>query len=121
MENRFSTSHLGTQPIRVLQHNIASRFENTNPEFIELAKATIANQGLQNGLGYYINEFAIMDKVDGHTQTPFVNLNQKKIYIHETFMSYVWCISYSLYVLFDEEIAKQSQNRFAGKRIHEID
>jgi len=120
MINRLSTLHAGTQPIRVLQYNITYHFETTNPEFIELTKQTIARQGLQAGMAYHINDFPIDYVVDGHKQTPFVDAN-KKIHIHETFLSYVWCGAYSLFVLYDEAVAKPSQNQFAGKKIKEID
>src|ERR1700739_912100 len=119
MINKLSELHAGTQPIRVLQFNIAHHFETTNPEFLDLAKKTISKQGLQPGIGYYISEEPIEFLIDGHIQTPYVDPN-KKIYIHETFLSYVWCISYSLYVLYDEAIVKLNNNQLAGTKINDI-
>jgi hypothetical protein len=120
MINKLSTSHAGTQPIRVLQHNITKQFEDTTPDFIQLTLDTIINKGLKLGIGYFVNEEPIRATVGGHSQTPYVDSN-KKIHIHETFLSYVWCISYSLIVLYDEAVAKPSQNAFLGVEQNKID
>lgn len=118
--NRLSASHKGNQPIRVLQHNITFQFETTNPTFVELSKTIIKDKGLQPGIAYYINDSAILEKVDGHVQTPFVN-GEGKITVHETFLSYVWCICNSMLVLYEEAIAKTSQNQVSKTLIYEID
>jgi len=118
--NRLSSAHAGNQPIRVLQHNITFQFETTNPTFIELTKTVIKEKGLQPGIGYHINDKAILEKVDGHVQTPYVNSNGK-IFVHETFLSYVWCVCYSMLVLYEEAIAKVSQNQVSKTLLHEID
>lgn len=120
MINTYNTSHLGTQPIRVLQHNILAQFEKTTPEFLQLTLDTITSKGLKRGIGYFINEYPISHDVYGRKQTPYVDTN-KKIHIHETFTSYVWCISYSLVVLYDEAVAKPSQNMFYGAETNIID
>ncbi len=120
MINRFSIHHAGEQPVRVLQHNITKQFEETNPTFLELSKSIIAKCGLQPGIPYFINNKSINEIVQGHNQTPFVG-SDKKITIHETFLSYVWCVSYSMSVLYDEAVAKPSQNLVAQRLIHNID
>jgi hypothetical protein len=117
--NKLSMFHKGDQPIRVLQHNITHQFETTNPTFIELSKKVIKDNGLEPGIDYFINNDAITNLVDGHSQTPYVK--NKKIAIHETFLSYVWCISYSFLVLYDEAVAKPSQNNTAKRELFEID
>jgi hypothetical protein len=113
MINRYVPLHAGTQPIRVLQFNIPAQFENTNPDFISLTLDTVATKGLQLGIAYVMNEDAILAKVNGHLQTPFVD-GKGKIHVHESFLSYVWCVSFSLWVLYDEAVAKPSQNKFLG-------
>lgn len=118
--NRFSQLHKGNQPIRVLQHNITFQFENTNPIIIELSKTVIKSNRIQPRIAYHINDKAIMDKIDGHYQTPFVDA-KGKITLHETFLSYVWCICYSMLVLYEEAIAKVSENQVFKTVIHEID
>jgi hypothetical protein len=47
MINKLSRFHVGTQPIRVLQHNITKQFEDTTPEFIQLTLDTIVDKGLK--------------------------------------------------------------------------
>ncbi|MFD0701927.1 phage exclusion protein Lit family protein [Myroides pelagicus] len=118
--NRLSSSHVGNQPVRVLQHNVTLQFETTNPTFVELSKTLIKNKGLKSGIGYYINDKAIHEMVDGHYQTPFVD-EHGKIHVHETFLSYVWCVCYSMLVLYDEAIAKVSQNLVSETMLHKID
>lgn len=119
MINNYNISHKGTQPVRVLQHNIVKQFEDTTPDFIQLTLDTIIDKGLKRGIGYHINENPIV--VPGQpSQTPYVD-GTKKIYIHETFASYVWCIAYSLVVLYDEAVAKPSQNLFLRREINKID
>lgn len=120
--NNLSPEHKGEQPVRVLIHNILSQFEETNPFFIELSRALVENLKLQPRITYHINNWPIIEKVgeDGQPQSPYLNSNNK-IVIHETFLSYVWCISYSLLVLYDENVAKISQNQVEGKPVHVID
>jgi len=120
MINRLSDKHPGTQPVRVLQHNITKQFEDTTPDFIQLTLNTAINKGLKLGIGYFVNEEPITFKVGGHIQTPYVD-RTKKIHIHETFLSYVWSICYSLIVLYDEAVAKPQQNAFLGEEINKID
>lgn len=117
--NTFSKNHEGCQPIRVLQHNIISQFEKATPTFLELTKTVIKEKGLQAGIGYQISTKGIKEKVNGHHQTPYVN-EFGKIVIHETFLSYVWCVCYSMLVLSEEAIAKPSMNKILGTN-HLID
>lgn len=119
MINNYNATHIGTQPIRVLQHNIIKQFEDTTPEFIQLTLDTIIDKGLQRGIGYHVNENPIIIP-GGRAQTPYVD-GTKKIYIHETFASYVWCVTYSLIVLYDEAVAKPSQNLFMNRPINKIE
>lgn len=89
----------GTQPVRVLQNFITAKFENTNASFFESTQKAINDLGLDPGIAFHLNKFPIIQKVDGHIQTPYVKNN--KIHLHETFLSYVWCICYSLISMYD--------------------
>lgn len=111
--NRYKSTHKGNQPIRVLQFNVLKHFEETHFDFINLLKESNKKHNLAFGIVYHKVEEPIVKKVYGHIQTPFIeDTGQvKRITIHETFLSYVWCISYSLFVLYDEAIAKTSQIR----------
>lgn len=98
-------------PIRVLQHNLIYEFEHINPDFLELTKCVIADLSLDTGIGYQIDEEPI--------KSPFVIFN--KITVQEAFLSYVWCISFSLTVLYVEVIVKKSRNDFFGNNAEKID
>jgi Peptidase U49. len=102
MINNFSEKHEGNMPIRVLQYNLIHQFETLNSDFLELTKNLMKKIGLDNGIGYKIDEEEI--------KVPFVIFN--KINLQETFLSYVWCISYSISVLHDEVVVKQSKNDY---------
>lgn len=54
-----------------------------------------------------------------HSQTPFVDRNNK-IAIHETFLSYIWIVGYSMLVLYDEAVAKPMQNAHAQAEVNVI-
>jgi hypothetical protein len=118
--DRLSPNHGGYQPVRVLQLNLAQTLENTNGGFLKLSQELVAKKLLQPGIKYTSNLDGIGTFIDGHIQTPYVNTDGE-IFIHETFLSYVWCIAYSLWTLYDEAVAKPSQNLHAGKQINEID
>lgn len=109
--NKLGPLHEGTQPIRVLIHNLTYSFENTNPEFIHSVMEAMKKNGLKVGIGYIID--------DEQVKIPFVN-SDKKIFIQETFLSYVWCISYALIVFYDEALAKTSRNRHAKKEVEKV-
>lgn len=115
-----SENHNGIQPIRVLQHNIISRFENTNSDFLKISRELVINKNLNPGISYYIYEEPILFKCEHFkSQTPCIDRN-KKIAIHETYLSYLWIICYSMWVLYDEAVAKPMQNAQAGAIINVI-
>ena len=41
--------------------------------------------------------------------------------MHKPFASYLWCVAYSLTVLYDEAVAKPAQNLYLSKALNEID
>jgi len=113
-------SHNGNQPIRVLQHNIIHQYENTNATFLKSSKELVDKMGLQPGITYFVYDEAIQFSNEHFgSQTPFVDGN-KKIAIHETFLSYIWVMCYSMWVLYDEAVAKPMQNVQAEKEINKI-
>lgn len=98
-------SSMGTQPIKVLENNIISFFEKTNKQFAKQLDYDVANLDLKAGIGY-INEEAKI------TNSPVAYINSnKQIHIQETFLSYVWIISYCLVSIFDEHILAPRLNR----------
>ena len=109
--NKLSPLHVGSQPIRVLKFNIAHAFANTNADFLNLTLKIMQDNGLQAGIEYRIEKLPV--------KIPSVS-PAKKISIQETFLSYVWCVSYALTVLYDEALSKMSRNRVAAEPKEEI-
>ncbi len=100
--------HKGNLPIRVLPFNFLDWFENITPDFKEEVKGEIDFNGLQAGIQYHINRTKI-------TEVACIN-SSKQIELYENFNQYLWCICYSLFVVFDESIQKPIlENRYTGK------
>jgi len=99
-----SASHKYFQPVRVLYQNLKYWFKNTYPEFqtIELDEAI-----KRLGLNEDINVIGREDKV----AMPSGVGTFKIITIQETFLSYLWCISYSLIFIYDKSIHEQKINK----------
>ena len=94
--------HKGEQPIRVLAFNIIQWFEQTYPDFISELESEVKYNGLKKGITYIIGNNPI-------TEIAFVDEN-KKIAIEETFLSYLWSISYGLVVIYDQGILQPTLN-----------
>lgn len=103
INNYVQGVHMGIQPIRVLEQNIIKILESEFPGFEELKRIS-DEMGLKKGIKYHSNEFSIIHKDrngETITQLPYINFD-KEINIHETFLSYLWIISYSLVVTYWE-------------------
>lgn len=119
--NDYHPNHKGTQPIRVLQFNLTERLENTHPDFANQTRQLIDSLGFNPGIVYHCNELPIQATVDDHKgQTPYIK-GGKIVHIHETFLSYVWCVTYALVTLYEEAVAKPSENQHAGRNVHTAD
>jgi len=104
MINHYNTSHKGHLPIRVLQHNIIKQFETTTANFLNETLDTIKNKGLKTEICYTVNKSSYDgEKVIG----PFVYTKSKILNIHETFLAYLWCMTFSLYRYTDLIISEQ--------------
>lgn len=93
-----SAIHEGELPVRVLEHNFLDWFENITPDFKEEAKNEIDFNGLKAGISYHINRSHIIG-------CACINAD-RQIELYENFNQYLWCICYSLIVLFDESMQK---------------
>lgn len=108
--NKLAASHQGLMPIRVLQHNFIYSFENINPDFLALSQKVITELEIDPGITYsYAEEQA---------RSPYVIF--KKIFINESFLSYVWCNCFALAQLYEEIIVKKSRNDYYGSEIEII-
>lgn len=95
MINAYNDTHEGCLPVRVLQHNILAAFENADPNFIEYSRNIIREKDLDPEIGFIINESATKGlRIIG----PHVVIQERKIYLDETFLSYLWCFCYSLFI-----------------------
>lgn len=105
--------HLGTQPIRVLNNMIVFMFQNSHQNFHDEILAEIAEGKLNQELNLVTGEDAILI-VPGSYRTPRIHIETKQIEIHETFLSYVWACSYSIYALYIQEIDFPKINQAIG-------
>lgn len=103
----------GTQPVRVLHWMLVYMFQKTNPTFYKEIKELI-NKGKLDGKLNIIYAEESIKLPDGRYQTPRANGNTRKIELHETFLSYLWSCTYSLYVTFLETIDFPQCNFHAG-------
>lgn len=95
--------HPHSQPVRVLYPNIKHWFKNPYPGFetSELDEA-IKTFGLHEDIN-------VVDREDKVAMPAGVG-TFKVITIQETFLSYLWCISYSLLFLYDKTIQEPKVN-----------
>ena len=94
---------IGTQPVRVLKPNILDWFEGKYPEFRSELEQIGAASGASISIKYYCDEAPIFNP-NGDKLTPHVLVENGQICLHETFLSYVWALSYSIMVIFDEKL-----------------
>jgi hypothetical protein len=95
--------HPGNQPIRVLRHNIAYSFQNIHPDIIGDHDRLKARGHIKDNINYQINEYPIFS-IHGD-QTPYIENGE--INIHEIFLTYLWCISFSLHIPFFELVHRK--------------
>ena len=95
-DNYNPATHNGYLPIRTLQHNLIDWFENVTPDFLQEIFYETEFNGLQKGIGYKIERQPITESSE---ITP-----QRKIWLYENYNQFLWTVSYSLIVLFDEGI-----------------
>lgn len=92
----YKPTHKGLQPIRVLKHNIAHRLVNRSEDLIlELH----LDKRLAKHINYHSKDTALVDY-----QMPYID-SDGVINIHETFLSYIWIVSYTIFILYEEGIA----------------
>lgn len=112
-------SHLGTQPIRVIHHMLIYMFQRTNAEFFSELLKQIQDGKLSNELNLVYAEESIRIG-DGSLRTPRINRESRRIELHETFLAYLWCCTYAIFVRYSETIDYPRVNRENGKITHPI-
>jgi hypothetical protein len=111
--------HLGTQPIRVLHHMLVYMFQCTNTDFFQELQEQIENGKISKELNLIYGEDSIR-LGNGGLRTPRVSHETKKIELHESFLSYLWCCTYSVFVTYIETIDCPRINRISGTIIHSV-
>jgi hypothetical protein len=112
--SRFNpATQQGTQPVRVLQHNLTDGLENANPGFLTQLRRLIAEYGLQPGIAYCISDCPILGP-EG-SGWPSIRSGDKKIELPETFLSFMWGVTYTLAVVFSEMVLKPARSEGTEK------
>lgn len=106
--------HFGNQPIRVLHHMNVYMFHMIHPTFVIDLKKAIETNGLSSKVDIIYGDEKIRF-------TPKIRIDDKKILLHETFLSYLWCISNSLYTLYLEEVDFPNCNNEVGYEKYKIE
>jgi hypothetical protein len=93
----------GTQPVKVLDYTVLEWFEGKYPEFRAELEAIGREFGPNREIRYLCDEMPILGNQEG-ILIPHVTIDSGQITIHETFLSYIWLLSYAFLVIFDEKI-----------------
>jgi hypothetical protein len=91
-------NHPGAQPIRVLFNNIPYSFRNYSPNIINEFPELVSQGYLSQAIDYEINTLPIF--YDHEVQTPFIKIHDGKIVLHEIFVTYLWCVCFSIHTPF---------------------
>ena len=93
------STHPGNMPIRVLQCNVIYNFENVRSGALEKHKEWIKSGKLQPGIIWLIEKEKVI--------SPYADCRSKEIALQEVFLAYIWAITYSLVVVYEETIQKK--------------
>ncbi|MTB53994.1 hypothetical protein [Lewinella sp. W8] len=96
--------HVGLQPIRVLNNIALYRLIHERSTVIKLLSIAVKNHGLDPEVKLIQgNDSLKIIGVSGRMwRTPYIN-TEKRLEAHETFLSLLWILSYSIFVLYSEK------------------
>jgi len=86
-------------PIRVLQNNIIHHFENVRDDALEKHKRWVDSGKVQPGIKFLIGKEIPI--------SPYADCDTKEIVIQEVFLAYIWAMTYSLVVIYEEAVQKK--------------
>jgi len=116
--NQYKDHHQGTQPIRVINNMFLFMFIHTYPSFKEKLQKMVDEGKLNPKIAMKYEENSINN---GDTiNSPRVSAETRQISLHETFLSYLWCVSYAVYILYIEKVDYPQLNKQAGKEIYKV-
>ena len=96
--------HLGQQPIRVLLNTCLHYFQNYHLEIVENSKELMQKGHISAKINIISNELPIF--TNESNQLPFIN--NGIINLSETFLTYLWCICFSIHTPLYEIVHKKS-------------
>lgn len=121
MVNQYNPkTHVGEQPIRVLQNNMTYWLHNTSEEFRRISLQLAEQKKLNVGITYRIGCDPINSKNEnGNPNAPYIS--HGTIQLHESFLSYLWFMAYSIYNSHDTLIRNERIRGKVGLEIFEVD
>jgi hypothetical protein len=109
---------LGNQPIRVLHNIVLYMFIHNDSSFhIKLIEAALS-KGMNSQVDIEYGDVPLLIQ-SGRFRTPQVGA-EKKLIIHETFLSYCWIMSYVIFILYVETVNHPKLNKVHGKVVKKI-
>src|SRR5690554_3843428 len=94
-------------PIRSLRHNIPFNFETSIEGNRDVLREYVESGLMQNGI--------LIDTEKSIIKFPFANFENRTINLHESFMSYLWGLSFSLIHWTDEYCQELLNGTHDGK------
>lgn len=94
--------HPGELPIRVLKGNFEHWIQTVNPAFYQTFREQVNQNGLNPNINYNTQRVQIVQ--NNTINAAKITFADRRIHIYDTFSAYVWCVCYSMTVLFDEVI-----------------
>ena len=94
----------GELPIRVLKRTFEFWLKTVNPKFFRTLVDQIRTNGLNPEIDYDDQRIPIL--YNGRAYIAEITAADHQIHLYDTFSAYLWCICYSMVVLFDEVIQK---------------
>ena len=111
--------HFGNQPVRVIHHMLVVMLQETYPSFFEELLENINQGKIDKELNLVYGDEPIKNELR-KPHTPRVNFETKKIEIYESFLSFLWCCTYSIYVTYLETIDYPMVNKVNNRIVHPI-
>lgn len=98
---------IGNQPVRVLHKILKFYFYTSSESFSQELYELIIVGGIKQEIVITTGDEPLIQTTK--ELTPYVDAN-KQLEIHESFLSYIWCISYSMYILYNETVSYPTIN-----------
>jgi hypothetical protein len=116
--NHHSDTDLGSQPVRVIHYMLTYMFVNTHENFFDDLKKQVAEGKLSKEFQFVFADEPIL--MHNRQNTPKVHNATKKIELHETFLSYLWCCTNAVFTLYVETVDNPRMNKLNGRITHPI-